>query len=115
MRILALVLFGVAFGFVEAAVVVYLRALYEPMRAALHPGVPAADLFPLITLVQLEQAGRLWMLRVELVRELATILMVLAIALAAARRAAERVAAFAVAFGAWDIAFYVFLRMTISW
>jgi hypothetical protein len=34
---LALVLFGVAFGYVEAAVVVYLRHIYDPLRTALYP------------------------------------------------------------------------------
>ena len=33
----ALVLFGLAFGYVEGAVVVYLRALYEPLHQKLYP------------------------------------------------------------------------------
>ena len=33
----ALILFGISFGYVEAAVVVYLRAIYDPIRARLHP------------------------------------------------------------------------------
>ena len=50
---LALVLFGVAFGYVEAAVVVYLRHIYDPLRAALYPGRLQGDLFPLIAIEQL--------------------------------------------------------------
>ncbi len=45
----ALFLFGISFGYVEAAVVVYLRALYNPIRARLHPERNPDDLFPLIT------------------------------------------------------------------
>ena len=34
----ALLLFGIAFGYVEAAVVVYVRVLYEPLHQQLYPG-----------------------------------------------------------------------------
>ena len=44
LRVLAaLLLFGAAFGCVEAAVVVYLRALYEPLHQQLHPGRAPGD------------------------------------------------------------------------
>ena len=33
-----LFLFGISFGYVEAAVVIYLRALYDPLRQRLTPG-----------------------------------------------------------------------------
>lgn len=115
MRILPLILFGLAFGFVEAAIVVYLRAIYEPMRAAFYPNVPPADLFPLITLQQLAQTGKMYLLHIEIARELATIVMLGAVALAVSRKPAEWLAAFVVAFGVWDIAFYAFLELTIGW
>ena len=53
----ALFLFGISFGYVEAAVVVYLRAIYDPIRARLHPERGPHDLFPLITPQQLADAG----------------------------------------------------------
>ena len=52
--VVVLVLFGVAFGYIEAAVVVYLRAQYEPLALELYPERRPGDLFPLITLEQLE-------------------------------------------------------------
>ena len=33
----ALLLFGISFGYLEAAVVVYLRAIYDPIRQRIHP------------------------------------------------------------------------------
>src|SRR5207244_23445 len=75
--ILALLLFGTAFGYLEAAVVTYLRALHEPARQRFYPGRPAAELFPLLTLEQLHAAGpeQQRTLAAELGREAATILM----------------------------------------
>jgi hypothetical protein len=113
----ALFLFGISFGYVEAAVVVYLRAIYDPIRAQLHPGRDPHDLFPLITPQQLAAAGpdNPRRLIIEIGREAATMLMLGSVALAVARNAREWVAAFLVAFGVWDIAFYAFLKLMIHW
>lgn len=113
----ALVIFGAAFGFVEAAVVVYLRALYEPIHARLHRDRAPGDLFPLIRLDQLEAAGpeARRHLEIELMREFATLVLLAAIALAAARNGRQWFAAFLLAFGVWDIFFYAFLKILIDW
>src|SRR6185436_11082483 len=44
----ALLLFGASFGFVEAAVVSYLRAVYDPLHAQIFPDSPPGSMFPLI-------------------------------------------------------------------
>ncbi|HYL38672.1 MAG TPA: hypothetical protein VEV17_22330 [Bryobacteraceae bacterium] len=113
----ALFLFGISFGYLEAAVVVYLRAIYDPIRQQLHPDRKPGDLFPLISPQQLAEAGpeNPRRLAIEMGREAATMLMLGGIALACGRNLNECVAAFAVAFGVWDIAFYVFLRLMIHW
>jgi hypothetical protein len=113
----ALALFGVSFGYVEAAVVVYVRANYEPLHQQLHPERSATDLFPVILPAQLEAAGPQYVrwLYTELVREAATLAMLAAVALAVAGSVRERLAAFVVAFGLWDVFFYVFLRILIGW
>ena len=113
----ALVLFGVSFGYVEAAVVVYLRGLCEPIRATALAGQPHDDLFPLLTLGQLRAAGSdpSGLLAVELGRELATLLMLAAAGLAVGRSVAGWLAGFVVAFGIWDIFYYVFLKLLIDW
>jgi hypothetical protein len=113
----ALVLFGIAFGYVEAAVVVYLRGLCEPLRAEFVAGPPHDELFPLLTLDQLRAAGPgpTLLLRVELGRELATLVMLAAAGLAVGRSLAGWLAGFLVAFGVWDIFYYVFLKLLVGW
>ncbi len=99
-RLLEAALFGVAFGFVEAAVVVYLRAA-TGLLSAPHAKVIAA--FP-------ES-----LFRIECFREAATMIMLGAIALLAGQSAKERVAAFLWTFAFWDFFYYVWLRLTIGW
>jgi hypothetical protein len=91
-------LFGVAFGWVEAAVVVYLRRIYYPEGFA----------FPLRSI-----EPRL--LVVELVREAATLVMLLAVACLCSRRAWIRFAHFLVAFGVWDLTYYAGLKIALGW
>ena len=113
----ALLLFGISFGYLEAAVVVYLRAIYDPIRHRLHPGRGADELFPLISPRELADAGpeNPRRLLIEIGREASTIAMLAAFGLAAGRNFNQRMAAFAVVFGLWDIFFYVFLRLMIHW
>jgi hypothetical protein len=54
-------------------------------------------------------------LKIELVREAATLIMLASVALACSRRFATWLAAFAVAFGVWDLVFYGSLRVLIGW
>lgn len=92
------VLFGLGFGYVEAAVVVYLRRLYYPN--GFH--FPLADLPREI-------------LRVEAVREFATLVMLLAVARLGARTGWGRFGLFALAFGVWDLTFYAALYVILGW
>jgi hypothetical protein len=73
--VLALVLFGIAFGYLEAAVVSYLRALHEPARQQFYPGRPPSELFPLLTLDQVRSTGReqMHIFATEVGRQAATI------------------------------------------
>jgi hypothetical protein len=114
--VIALLVFGTAFGYLEAAVVAYLRRLHEPVRQRFHPGRPPGDLFPLLTLDQLRaSAEQERTLVTEIGREAATIIMLAAVALAVARNAGQWAAAFVIAFGTWDITFYVFLKLLLGW
>jgi hypothetical protein len=112
-----LLLFGISFGYLEAAVVVYLRTVYDPIRIQIRPERPPEDLFPLITFEQLQRAApdRLWLLGVEVGREAATILMLAAIAIVVTGEWQMWLPAFAVAFGTWDLFFYVFLKVLLRW
>jgi hypothetical protein len=113
----ALLLFGISFGYLEAAVVVYLRAIYDPIRQRLHPGRGPDELFPLISPQELAAAGpeNPGRLLIEIGREASTIAMLAAFGMAAGRNFNQRMAAFAVVFGLWDIFYYVFLRLMIHW
>jgi len=97
-RFFGLSLFAAAFGVVEGAVVVYLRALAYPDGFA----------FPL-------QPVPLRIGLVELVREAATIAMLLGAAWAAECRPIRRFAAFAWCFGVWDVVYYLALKAFLGW
>jgi hypothetical protein len=96
---LAVVLFAVAMAWMEAATVLYLRTLVgriDPYQAR-----------PLPQFSGLEQA--------ELIREAATMLMLLAVGWLAGRTWRTRAAWWLIAFGVWDILYYVFLRVLTGW
>ena len=116
-HLVALTLFGVSFGYVEAAVVVYLRAIYDPIRPHVVPDREPGDLFPLIRTDQLAALGPQHVRRLiaELGREAATLVMVAAVAAAVARTAQQWLAAFAMVFGVWDVFYYVFLKVILDW
>ena len=115
--VVGLFLFGISFGYVEAAVVIYLRALYEPLRERLTPGRAPGDLFPLV------DSGRMVsvapetkrLLEVEVIREAATLIMLAAAAMLVAGERSFWLPAFSIAFGVWDISFYLFLKLWIDW
>jgi hypothetical protein len=115
--LVALVLFGVAFAYVEAAVVVYLRVHYQPIRRAAFGERIDDELFPMLQFEHLEEAGPQYvhMLHTELGRELATLFMLAAVGLAVARNFRQWLAGFMIAFGVWDVFFYLFLKLLIGW
>lgn len=104
--------FASAFGFVEATVVVYLQA-----AAGLLPGYPATlrDLERLAPQAQLLAEIPQSLLRLEVFREAATMLMLISMALLTPVRAKSRVAVFLWAFAIWDIIYYASLWATIRW
>ena len=91
--------FAVAMGWLEAACVFYLRTLVdriEPHQA--QPLPMSAMLAP-----------------VELWREAATLVMIATIGLLAGRTWRRRAGYASLAFGVWDISYYVFLRLISGW
>mgnify|MGYP001614780632 CR=1 FL=1 len=91
-------LFAVAFGFVESSVVVYLRALYYPEGFTL----------PLKAISSQHVV-------VELCREAATLIMLAAIGVVAGKKGWQRFGYFLVAFGVWDIFYYLWLKFILNW
>lgn len=91
-------LFSIAMGFMESAVVIYLRALYYP-HGFTFPMVPTSDT----------------VFRTEILRELATIIMLACIGIISGKRLTERFAFFIFSFAIWDICYYLFLKWLIDW
>jgi len=116
-QLAALAAFGISFGFVEAAVVEYLRFVWQPVHSRYFPDTAADSIFPLLSLEQLRSEGpeQMRILYTELVREAATLVMLAAAGLAVARNARQWLAGFMIAFGVWDIFFYVFLKVLLDW
>jgi hypothetical protein len=90
--------FAIAMGFLESAVVVYIREI-------LYPG--GFD-FPLSTMpVNLAIT--------EVLREVATVVMLVTVGMLAGRRFSTGFAWFIYSFAIWDIFYYVFLWLLIGW
>lgn len=114
-QLLFLGVFGISFAFVEAAVVVYLRAI-----AGFLPGFTEG--FQKIWLYAGQYQQNLALARlpntlvaIEFIRELATILMLASIAWVAGSRFKERLVFFLWASVFWDLFYYVFLWLLIRW
>src|SRR3989344_2635925 len=92
-------IYAIAMGFLEAAVVVYLRKLYYvngfdfPLKVFIEPSV----------------------LSVEWIREFFTVVMLVTIGLLAGKKFYEKFAYFVYAFAIWDIFYYIFLKLSLNW
>ena len=104
-----LFVFAVSFGFVEAAVVVYLRTGLTPAGVAPAPPATYQQVISSLALFPRRLLG------VEICREAATMVMLLTVALLTAPRARERWACFLWCFAAWDLTYYLGLRVTLGW
>jgi hypothetical protein len=97
-RVAWLSTYAVAMGLLEAAVVVYLRALYYPEGFR----------FPLVMMPER-------MAIIEVLREVTTILMLAAVAALTGKDAHDRFFVFGFLFGAWDLVYYLGLFLFLGW
>src|SRR5579863_2933821 len=100
---LSLWLFAGCMGLMEAAVVVYLRALGDGGAG------PVAQLHELVRALEPR------LLFVERQRELSTLVMLLIPAYLFSERFTYRLLAYILSFGVWDLAYYLFLRGFLAW
>jgi hypothetical protein len=98
-RWLMVVLFAVAMAWLEAATVYYLRVLVGRLDPYQANPLPMNGLLG----------------QVELVREASTLVMLLAVGALAGRTWRARIGYTAIAFGVWDIFYYVFLKAICDW
>ena len=93
------VVFAVGMAWVEAASVYYLRAMVDRIEPYQENPLPIDGVLG----------------PVELVREAATLVMLLVVGIIAARTWEKRLGYTAIAFGVWDIFYYVFLKIICDW
>jgi hypothetical protein len=105
-RVMWLATFAAAMGWLEAVVVVYIRALI---------GLAHGDAMPRSEDVMARIQALPWLLPTEQTREVATILMLAAVAWLGADRIRSRFGAFLMIFGVWDITYYVALYALVRW
>jgi hypothetical protein len=108
--------FAASFGFLEATVVVYLRAaagLLPCYRGTLSDVIRFSGEFysQTQTIVEFPQS----LMTLEVLREAATILMLISVAFLSSTKPRSRAAIFLWAFAIWDIVYYAGLWATVRW
>jgi hypothetical protein len=102
-RFCIVVVFGIAFAYIEAAVVVYLRTIFHP----------SGFTFPLTKF----GTSPLWnrLLLTEIGREAATLVLMFTAACLFGKNNRQRFAFFLTIFAVWDIFYYIWLKVLIDW
>ena len=99
MRWVIVMTFAIAMAWVESASVFYIRALVDRIEPYQPNPLPLNDALGYV----------------ELWREAATLVMIAMLGMLAGRTWRRRVGYAALAFGAWDVFYYVFLRIMTGW
>ena len=98
-RWLIVVIYAIAMAWVESAVVFYLRSMIDRIEPYQPDPLPVIGGFA----------------SVELPREFATLVMLFTVGVLAGRTWRARFGYAVIAFGVWDIFYYVFLKMICGW
>lgn len=93
------VTYAVAMAWLESAAVYYLRVLVDRVEPYQPNPMPMTGVLG----------------QVELAREAATLVMLFVVGMLAGRTRIARAGYMAIAFGVWDICYYVFLKMISGW
>lgn len=97
-KLIWLILFSIAMGYLESAVVVYLRKIYYPEGFN----------FPLTPIDSTIAITEFW-------REIATLVMILGIGILTGKSSAQKLGFFLLSFAIWDIFYYIFLYIILGW
>jgi len=98
-KIFSVILLAISFAYIESSVVVYLREIFYP----------EGFYFPLKVLLN----NKIFF--VELFREIATLILIFSVSFILGENLNARFGYFLFVFGLWDIFYYIFLSLTISW
>jgi hypothetical protein len=96
--LLYLIAFSIAMGFMESAVVIYLREIYYKEGFA-FPLKPMSASLALV----------------EVFREAATVIMLICVGWFAGKTKLQKFAYFNIAFAIWDLFYYIFLYVFLGW
>jgi hypothetical protein len=102
-RIIIVTIFGIAFAYIESAVVVYLREIFHPNGFDFPLIVFSSDNFDVTLLFT------------EIGREAATMVLILTACTLFGSNLHQRLAYFLVTFAVWDIFYYVWLKVLLDW
>ena len=102
-RLVIVILFSIAFAYIESSVVVYLREIFHPEGFSFP--LPLYDLNPLWRRLILTEIGR----------EAATMVIIVTCAWLCGRSTQERWAYALTIFAIWDIFYYVWLFVLLDW
>ncbi len=102
-RFLVVAIFGIALAYFEAAVVVYLRAIFHPDGFTFP--LTSFGISPLWKQLRLTEVGR----------EAASMVLISAAAWLFGRNLRQRFAYFLTIFAVWDIFYYIWLKVLINW
>lgn len=97
-KLIWLILFSIAMGYLESAVVIYLRAIY-------YPDGFTFPLTPIDSTIAIT----------EFFREVATLVMLVGIGILTGKSSAQRLGFFLLSFAIWDIFYYIFLYIILGW
>ena len=99
LKIVYISLFAISLGYIETAVVIYLRMQY----------------FPNVFYFTLNNVIPNNVLIIEIFREISTIAIFLSMAAISTKKFIERFASFLLIFALWDIFYYIFLKIILGW
>ncbi len=102
---IGVVVFAIAFAWVESALVVYLRDIF----------FDGDFKFPLFVQWEGDKHIVSPLIRIEFFREIATLIMLVTVGWLAGVDRATQFAFFMIAFGVWDIFYYVWLKVMVQW
>ena len=98
LRISSVIIFAIAMGILEAICVVYIRQIMFPPDGNIT-NTPISD----------------FNFMIEAIRESMTIIMLITVSILSAYNLRARIAMFFLAFGTWDILYYIGLRIFLQW
>src|SRR5208283_1702927 len=98
-RFAIVAIFSIAMAWVESSTVVYLRTLVNRIEPYQQTPLPIIDSFG----------------ATEIVREAATLIMLVTVGWLAGTSWKSRLGFFMAAFGVWDIFYYLFLKIIVGW